>query len=272
MSGNALIAGLTRKILTLYSRLMGKPTALITGASRSVGIGAAIARKLAQTGWNLVVTYWSAYDARMPWGADPNGIAPLKQGLTESGAKVLALEADLESTRAAIDIFKAITREMGPTSALILSHCHWASCGILDTNVESFDRHFAVNVRASWQLIKAFAEQVPESGGRIVALTSDHTVGMVPYGASKGALDRIVLAGARELGHLGITCNVINPGPTETGWIDAETRERLKQRQPNGKMSTPNDIASVVAFILSDEGSQINGQLLRCDRGFSTPR
>ncbi|WFF10150.1 SDR family oxidoreductase [Micromonospora sp. WMMD1076] len=62
--------------------------------------------------------------------------------------------------------------------------------------------------------------------GRIVSLTSDATVGNLPYGASKGALDRITLAAARELGHLGMTANAVDPGPTDTGWMTAEIQPR----------------------------------------------
>ena len=83
---------------------------------------------------------------------------------------------------------------------MVLSHAESVDSGILDTTVEAFERHFAVNTRASWQLIAAFARQATDDGGAIVALTSDHTAFNLPYGASKGALDRIVIAAARELG------------------------------------------------------------------------
>ena len=97
--------------------------------------------------------------------------------------------------------------------------------GILDTTVEEFDRHFAVNARASWLLIAEFARQA-DAGGAIVALTSDHTTGNLPYGASKGALDRIVISAARELAPRGISANVLNPGPIDTGWMTDEVRSR----------------------------------------------
>ena len=88
----------------------------------------------------------------------------------------------------------------GPLQGLVLSHAESVDSGVLDTSLESFERHFAVNTRASWQLIAAFARQATDDGGAIVALTSDHTAFNLPYGASKGALDRIVIAAARELG------------------------------------------------------------------------
>lgn len=113
---------------------------------------------------------------------------------------------------------------------LIMSHCESVNSSILDTTIDSWERHFAVNARASWLLIKAFADLIPdqqttETTGRIIALTSDHTVHNLPYGASKGALDRLVVAAAVELGGWGLRANVINPGPIDTGWMTPDIRE-----------------------------------------------
>jgi 3-oxoacyl-[acyl-carrier protein] reductase len=86
-----------------------------------------------------------------------------------------------------------VRRELGPVGALGLGHCESVASGIMDTGLESFDRHFAVNTRAGWLLIREYAPQFPgpHGSGWIIALTSDHTAGNLPYGASKGALDRI---------------------------------------------------------------------------------
>jgi 3-oxoacyl-[acyl-carrier protein] reductase len=248
---------------------MSRPVGLITGVGRKRGIGAAIAHKLAADGWDLALNYWTPYDARMPWGSQPNEIAELSAELTLTGARISGFEADLESPGSAARIFEAASKELGPISALVLSHCEGTVSGFLDTTVESFDRHFAVNARASWLLIREFGQQVPPSGGRIVALTSDATVGNLPYGASKGALDRIVIAAARELAHLGIGANLVNPGPTDTGWMDDETRQRLIERQPSRTLGMPENAANIVAFLLSPAGSWINGQLIKSDGGFS---
>ncbi|RAG72765.1 short-chain dehydrogenase, partial [Burkholderia multivorans] len=120
--------------------------------------------------------------------------------------------------------------------ALVLSHAHDVESGILDTSAESFDAHLAVNARASLLLIADFARQVSDDGGAIVAFTSDHTTGNLPYGASKGALDRIVISAARELGPKGISANVVNPGPIDTGWMDEELRPPLRPHQPLGRL------------------------------------
>nr|MBA3990033.1 SDR family oxidoreductase [Propionibacteriales bacterium] len=154
-------------------------------------------------------------------------------------------------------------------TALVMCHCESVDSGILDTDIESFDRHFAVNARASWLLIREFAMRyrAQEGRGRIVALTSDATVGNLPYGASKGALDRIVLAAARELADQRITANAVNPGPVDTGWMSDELRDEIIRANPRGRAGQPSDTAALVAFLCSDEGGWVNGQLLHSDGG-----
>jgi 3-oxoacyl-[acyl-carrier protein] reductase len=151
----------------------------------------------------------------------------------------------------------------------VLAHSESVESTILGTEVESFDRHFAVNTRAAWLLIREFARQFagPHGTGRIIALTSDHTAGNLPYGASKGALDRIVIAAATELSHLGISANCINPGPTDNGWMSQQQKAELTARTPLGRLGQPGDAANLIAFLCSAEGGWINGQLLHSDGG-----
>jgi 3-oxoacyl-[acyl-carrier protein] reductase len=91
--------------------------------------------------------------------------------------------------------------------------------------------------------------------------------GNVPYGASKGALDRITLAAAREFGHLGITANAINPGATDTGWMSEEQMAEYARHVPLGRVSRPEDCAHLVSFLCSEQGGWINGQLLHSNGG-----
>jgi 3-oxoacyl-[acyl-carrier protein] reductase len=151
-----------------------------------------------------------------------------------------------------------------------MCHCESLDSGLLDTSVESFDRHYAVNVRASWLLVKEYAERFPAAQvgrGRIVALTSDHVVGNLPYGATKGALDRMVIGAARELAHLRVSANVVNPGPVDTGWMSEALRASVAEATPLGRGGTPEDTAALVSFLLSAEGGWVNGQLLASDGG-----
>ena len=217
------------------------PLALITGAARANSIAAAIPPRLAADGWDVVTSDLENADH----------------------------VCDLSSPSGPETLIEAVNRDHGTISALVLSHAHDVETGILDTTAESFDTHVAVNARASLLLIAAFARQAPGDGGAIVALTSDHTTGNLPYGASKGALDRIVISAARELGPRGISANVLNPGPIDTGWIDDDLRVALTAQQPLGRLGTPADIAGVVAFLVSPEGRWVSGQLLHADGGFS---
>ena len=100
-----------------------------------------------------------------------------------------------------------------------------------------------------------------------MALTSDAVVGNVPYGASKGALDRVVLAAARELSHLEVSANVVNPGPVDTGWMTDELRDHVAAATPLGRSGTPSDVASLVSFLCSEQGGWVNGQLINSDGG-----
>lgn len=217
------------------------PQVLVTGAERPNSIAAAIIPRLEADGWDVVTSELRSGD----------------------------YPCDLASPTAPTELVERVSRDRGPIHALVLSHAHDEESGILDTTAESFDRHLAVNARATLLLISAFARQVDETGGAIVAFTSDHTTGNLPYGASKGALDRIVISAARELGPRGISANVVNPGPIDTGWMDAETRESLTAHHPLGRLGTPRDIAGITAFLLSDEGRWVSGQLLHTDGGFS---
>ncbi|MFJ6175838.1 SDR family oxidoreductase [Streptomyces bacillaris] len=264
-----------------------RPIALITGVGRSIGIGAGIARQLAASGWDIAFTYWTPYDRRMEWGAEDGAAASIAEELAGAGARTAAIEADLTDPDTPARIFDEAEQRLGPVTALVLSHAESVDSGLLDTTVEAFDRHFAVNARASWLLIREYGLRFrggsgsapgDDSGpapsaapgtatGRIVALTSDHTVGNLPYGASKGALDRITLAAAHELAHLGVTANVINPGPVDTGWMTGELRTSLARGTPIGRLGTPQDTAHLVDFLCSPQGQWVNGQLLKSNGG-----
>jgi 3-oxoacyl-[acyl-carrier protein] reductase len=215
--------------------------ALITGAARENSITAGIVTKLVAEGWTVATSDLDHAD----------------------------FPADLSDPTAPAALIRAVTSEHGPITALILSHAYDVESGILDTSVESFDRHIAVNTRASLLLIAEFARQVPAEGGAIVALTSDHTTGNLPYGASKGALDRIVISAARELAALGISSNALNPGPIDTGWMTDDVRATITADQPTGRLGTPQDVAEYVAHLVSPAGRWVSGQLLHADGGYS---
>jgi 3-oxoacyl-[acyl-carrier protein] reductase len=251
-----------------------RPIALVTGASRRVGIGAAIAERLASAGWDVAITYWRPYDAAQPRGSAAHEVDALVEAIAAHGGRAHAMEADLADADAPAQVFDSVHDTFGAApTALVLSHCVDIQSGIDDTTVESFDRHYAVNVRASWLLIRELGRRfdAPPTAvaGRIVALTSDDVVGNLPYGATKGALDRVVLAAGAELAARGITANVINPGPNDTGWMTDAVRDQIVAVTPLGRIGRPSDTADLVEFLCSERGAWINRQLLHSDGGFS---
>jgi 3-oxoacyl-[acyl-carrier protein] reductase len=243
-------------------------TVIVTGASRRVGIGAEIVRVLAADGWSVFTTWWTDYDASMPWGSAAGEVDEL---LSTTGAT--GMEADLGDPTVASSVFDAAEAIHGPVRALVNVHTYDPGGGLADIDGDSLDRHLAVNVRGTYLMCREFARRYSaESGpGRIVNfLSGPPLVGSVAYATSKGAVHWMTLSIAGELAPRGITVNAIDPGPTDTGWMEPELLTKLSEANPAGRVSTPNDAARLVRFLLAEEGGWINAQFLHSDGGFST--
>ena len=247
-----------------------RPVALVTGVGRRAGIGFAVAQQLALDGYDVAVSHWGPYDERVH-GQATDRVNFEVGSLEVHGGRAVQIEADLQKSNSIGELFTKVESSLGSVSALVMCHCESIDSGILDTTEESFDRHFAVNARSTWLLIREFARRYRSNSGegRIVAFTSDHTTANLPYGASKGALDRIVIAASQEFAGLGISANVINPGPTDTGWIGTELASQIVSATPLGRLGAPTDAARLVSFLCSPEGGWINGQLIHSNGEFA---
>jgi NAD(P)-dependent dehydrogenase (short-subunit alcohol dehydrogenase family) len=115
-------------------------------------------------------------------GTGDRRTSAITDALAQHGAATTAVEADLADPDTPARVFDEVERGLGNVTALVMCHCESVDSGLLDTTVESFDRHFAVNARATWLLIREYGRRFAAApgSGRIIALTSDHTVNNLP--------------------------------------------------------------------------------------------
>jgi 3-oxoacyl-[acyl-carrier protein] reductase len=247
--------------------------ALVTGVSRRIGIGHGVARRLAADGADLMVSSWAPHDQEMPWGADPEGPDALATELRATGRRVEHLAADLGDPTAPATLVDAARRALGNVDVLVANHARSSNQDLRSLTAEEIDRTLAANVRGTLLLVQAWAAQHDgRPGGRVVLFTSGQhrgpMPGELPYVASKGALHQLTASLAAALGDRGITVNCVNPGPTDTGYADEALRAEVVRRMPTGRWGTPDDVARVVAWLVSDEGGWVTGAVIDSDGGF----
>ena len=248
--------------------------ALVTGASRRIGIGAAIARELAHGGADVFTTYYRPYDASMPWGSTVTEATELLAELRTSGVRAVGAEIDLAQSDAAARVFDHAESMLGPVDILVNNATHSESDGIDALTATGLDRHYAVNLRAMALLCAELARRHRAGRpGRIINLTSGQGAGPMPgelaYVATKGAVDAFTISLAAELAPRGITVNAIDPGPTDTGWMSADLKHTLEAHAPMQRIGRPEDAARLVRFLASDEAGWITGEIIRSRGGLT---
>ncbi|PZF91258.1 3-ketoacyl-ACP reductase [Micromonospora deserti] len=249
---------------------------IVTGASRGIAIGAAIARRLVAEGAAVLLHSWAPYDAEQPWGADEQGPEVLAAELRRDGGRVEHVSMDLSALDAPTALVDAAQAAFGHVDAVVANHARSVSQWLEELTAAELDLSFAVNTRATLLLVKAFAAQHDDArpGGRVLLFTSgqyhDAMPAELPYIASKAALHELTRSLAVHLIHRGITVNCINPGPNDTGYADDKTRAAVAALNPGGRWSTPADTARLVTWLLSDEADWITGQTIASDGGWSS--
>ena len=246
---------------------MTKPAAknaIITGASG--GIGGAIAKRLANDGFSVIVNY----------AGKPAPAEELVAGIKAAGGHGVAMQADVANETDVDRLFQQSMDAFGKPDVVV--HC----AGIMPLfpiasgDVATFDKVIATNLRGAFLVFAQSAQHVSD-GGRIIAFSSSVLAKSFPtygaYIASKAGVEGMVHVLANELRGRNITVNAVAPGPVGTdlflkGKSDALI-DQLKKMSPLERLGVPQDIANLVSFLAGPEGGWINSQVLRANGGFA---
>jgi 3-oxoacyl-[acyl-carrier protein] reductase len=244
--------------------LSGK-IAIVTGGSR--GIGAAIATRLAADGAAVAVNY-----AIHP--AEANDVV---EKIVQAGGKGIAIQADVSKTEDVRPLFKKVLERFEGLDMLInnAGAMPIRPLPIADATDESYDWTFAVNTKGTFLCLREAAKSM-RSGGRIVNLSSTGVFNAHPgyaiYSAAKSAVELFTRVLCKELKGRNITVNCVAPGATVTErWLNDKSEELLQtiaNLSPLNRLGTPEDIAGLVAFLVSPQGEWVNGQVIRVNGGF----
>ena len=245
------------------SKLQGK-VALVTGASK--GIGAAIAKELAAQGAAVAVNYSSSKA-----GAD-KVVAEIKT----AGGKAIAVHGNVAEPEAIGPLVATVARELGPITTLVNNAGIYEFSPIEAVTPEHFHKQFNVNVLGLLLTTQAALQHFSPKGGSIINIGSVAADGVGTasvYSATKGAVDSVTQSLAQELGPKQIRVNSLNPGMVETegvhtaGFIGTDFHKEVITRTPLGRIGQPGDIATIAAFLASDDATWVNGQTIQAAGG-----
>lgn len=245
------------------NNLSGK-IVLVTGSSK--GIGAAVAKKMAEAGAKIIVNYAGAK-------ADADNVVA---AIKNKGGDAIALQADVSSPEAVKTLFDNAIAHYGKIDVLVNNAGIMITKPIRDASDEDFTRQFEINVRGVFNTLREAATRLADKGS-IINFSSSVIRVMSPgygiYGATKAAVEQLTKIFAKEIGSRGINVNSIAPGPTNTAlFVTGKTQEdinRIAAANPFGRIGETNDIAALAVFLASDEAKWINAQIIGVNGGMA---
>ncbi|MDR0534029.1 MAG: glucose 1-dehydrogenase [Verrucomicrobiales bacterium] len=246
------------------NKLAGK-VAVVTGASK--GIGASIAERLAEAGASVVVNYASSKA-----GADK-----VVGKIIKAGGKAVAVQGDVSKQADINRLFDETKKAFGKVDILVNNAGIYEFAPLENVTAEHFHKQFDLNVLGLILTTQKAVEHFPADGGAVINISSVAGVHPVAtasvYSATKGAVDAVSKALAKELGPKKIRVNSLNPGMIETegvhsaGFIGTDFHKMIAAQTPLGRIGQPDDIGKVAVFLASDEAGWITGQTLLVSGG-----
>ena len=246
------------------SELKGK-VAIVTGASK--GIGAGIAKRMAEEGAAVVVNYASSKE-----GADR-----VVSEITKKGGKAIAVQGDVSKVVDVKRLFAEAKRAFGAPDVLVNNAGIFAFDPLEAVTEDEFHREFNTNVLGPILTIQEALKHFGPEGGSVINISSVVSTAAVPnsvvYSATKGAVDSIARVLGTELAARKIRVNTIAPGGVETegshslGMIGSDFEKQIVADTPMGRLGQPEDIARVAVFLASDNARWLTGERIAASGG-----
>lgn len=264
---------------------LGGRVAIVTGANH--GIGAAVARRLATLGADVLVTYLR--DTNAATGDVPaayteqraRDAAAVIDEIAALGRHAVAVEADLTDPTTIPVLFSRAEAELGPVAIVVNNASGWTADTFGESRLDGLGRELdivspatidavmAIDARAAALMIAELAQRLARRNGgwgRIVGLTSGSPHGFpneVTYGAAKAAQENYTMSAATELAPLGVTANIVHPPVTDTGWISQAVRDFVATSPEYTHVAAPDEVATVVGWLCTDDAELVTGNIIR---------
>lgn len=243
-------------------------TAIITGASQ--GIGACIAKRLAKDGFDVVINHY-------PSDSDMEKALAVAKECRTYGVKAECIAADVSKFDQCEAMVKQVKADFGSIDALVNNAGITKDTLLARMKEEDYDAVIAVNQKSVYNMMKHVCSvMMKQRHGRIVNVSSVAGLygnpGQVNYSASKAAIIGMTKTVAKEFGSRNITCNAVAPGFIHTPMTDVlseELKNKMLAQVALGRYGEPEEIASVVSFLVSENASYVTGQVIEISGGLS---
>lgn len=243
-------------------------TAVITGASQ--GIGACIAKRLAQDGFDVAINHY-------PSDGDKEKALAVAEECRAFGVRAECYVADVSKYDQCEEMVKQIKDDFGTIDALVNNAGITKDTLLARMTEDAYDAVIAVNQKSVYNMMKLVCNVMGrQKSGRIVNVSSVAGLygnpGQVNYSASKAAIIGMTKTVAKEYGKRNITCNAVAPGLIRTPMTDVlsdELKAKMLEAVALKRYGEPEEIASVVSFLVSENASYITGQVIEISGGLS---